>query len=140
MDNVRLFLFMALAFLGMLLWQAWHEDYAPAPATSDSPQNAAGGSAAPGDALPEVADDAPVDLEQEIAATPAVPGEPVRRLVSVNTGTLQIKIDTRGGTIADALLNKYPVSVEKQNEPFQLMGTRDKNFFIAQSGLLGADK
>ena len=27
MDNVRLLLFMALAFLGMLLYQAWQEDY-----------------------------------------------------------------------------------------------------------------
>ena len=27
MDNVRLILFMALAFLGMLLYQSWQEDY-----------------------------------------------------------------------------------------------------------------
>ena len=30
MDNVRLFLFMAPAFLGMLLYQAWQTDYGPA--------------------------------------------------------------------------------------------------------------
>ena len=31
MDNVRLFLFLALAFLGMLIYQAWQEDYGPKP-------------------------------------------------------------------------------------------------------------
>ena len=29
MDNVRLLLFMALAFIGMLIYQAWQQDYGP---------------------------------------------------------------------------------------------------------------
>ena len=31
MDNSRLFLFAALAFVGMLLWQQWQADYGPQP-------------------------------------------------------------------------------------------------------------
>ncbi len=33
MDNQRLFLFVALSFVVLMLWQAWVEDYAPPPAT-----------------------------------------------------------------------------------------------------------
>ena len=31
MDNTRLFLFAALVFVGMLLWQQWQADYGPQP-------------------------------------------------------------------------------------------------------------
>jgi YidC/Oxa1 family membrane protein insertase len=30
MDNQRLFLFVALSFVVLLLWQSWMEDYGPA--------------------------------------------------------------------------------------------------------------
>ena len=31
MDNQRLFLFVALSFVTLLLWQSWMEDYGPPP-------------------------------------------------------------------------------------------------------------
>ena len=31
MDNLRLILFFSLAFILLLLWQAWHEDYGQLP-------------------------------------------------------------------------------------------------------------
>ena len=34
MDNTRLFLFAALIFVGMLMWQQWQIDYGPKPVDS----------------------------------------------------------------------------------------------------------
>ena len=38
-DNQRLFLFIALSFVTLLLWEAWQKDYGPA--TAVSPDTAA---------------------------------------------------------------------------------------------------
>ena len=37
MDNQRLFLFVALSFVVLLIWQAWMEDYGPAPQEVTTP-------------------------------------------------------------------------------------------------------
>ena len=68
MDNVRLFLFMALAFLGMLIYQAWQEDYGPASRTEQTAEVLSAQQGAPVDTpdAPQVAD---IDN-----ATPTVPG------------------------------------------------------------------
>ena len=41
MDNTRLFLFAALAFVGMLLWQQWQLDYGPQPVNNSEVSSAA---------------------------------------------------------------------------------------------------
>jgi YidC/Oxa1 family membrane protein insertase len=140
MDNVRLLLFMALAFLGMLLYQAWQEDYGPARQTAQREQ------AAP---PPATAADTPVvpqraDIDE---AAPSVPGTtdsaaPAASggLIEVHTDAFDMLIDTRGGTIVDARLVQYPVAVNKPDEKYRLLSQRPSDFFIVQSGLLGADK
>jgi YidC/Oxa1 family membrane protein insertase len=134
MDNVRLILFIALAFTGMLLYQAWQKDYGPSPAASAEAPPAASGVAD----TPEVPVTASAPTATPGAATkpPAVSS----RLVTVKTDKLILKIDTRGGTIEQAKLADYPVSVEQPDVKFRLMGTDPSDFFIAQSGLLAADK
>lgn len=138
MDNVRLFLFMALAFLGMLLYQAWQTDYGPAArqaATEQTAQPTINGVDTP--VAPARAD---ID-----AAAPSVPtvGSTAEanssRLLKVHTDSFDLVIDTRGGTIVDARLVKYPVAVNKPDEKYRLLSQRPTDFFIAQSGLLGAE-
>jgi len=137
MDNVRLFLFMALAFLGMLLYQAWQEDYGPAR------QVAADTNAAP----PTTPADTPAaPLQAEIdAAMPSLPAEvstaPASgaRLVKVRTDMFDIVIDSRGGTLVEARLRDYPVAVNRPDEKFQLLSRNPSDFFIVQSGLLGSE-
>ena len=137
MDNVRLLLFMALAFLGMLIYQAWQQDYGPArqlasEATPSSAQSA----------------DTPVAPQQADIddAAPSVPGvtpttdsQDSARLIKVRTDTLDLVIDSRGGTIIDARLVGYPVAVELPDEKYRLLSQRPSDYFIAQSGLLGPD-
>lgn len=137
MDNIRLLLLMALAFVSLLLWEAWQKDYVEPQQTSAAPA-AAPAATGSDNAVPEVvaaqAQDAPGDK------APAIPGaEPDRgRLVTVRTDTLRLVIDTRGATIAEADLIKYPVSVDQPDMPTRLMSRDPKDFFVAQSGLIGA--
>lgn len=137
MDNVRLLLFMALAFLGMLLFQAWQQDYGSARRASTEPVPPSAASAD----TPEAPQQADID-----DAAPSVPGltpetasDSSARLINVRTDMLDVVIDSRGGTIVDARLVKYPVAVELPDEKYRLLSQRPSDYFIAQSGLLGAD-
>jgi len=141
MDNVRIFLFMALAFLGMLIYQAWQEDYGPARQVQQTAEALSTQERATVDTpdAPQVAD---IDN-----ATPSVPGTTAETpaaasasLVKVRTDMLDIVIDTRGATIVDAKLMQYPVSVEQPDVKYRLLSQRPSDYFIVQSGLLGADK
>ncbi len=137
MDNVRLLLFMALAFLGMLIFQAWQQDYGSArQVTAEATPS------------PAQSGDTPVAPQQADIddAAPSVPGvvpatdsQDSTRLVKVRTDMLDLVIDSRGGTIIDARLVGYPVAVERPDEKYRLLSQRPSDYFIAQSGLLGAD-
>jgi YidC/Oxa1 family membrane protein insertase len=137
MDNVRLLLILALGFTAMLLWQAWQEDYgrvaATPPAAVDSSGQAAAVASGEVPEAPTVAD---------AGAVPAVPGgatgESERRLIEVLTDTLRLQIDTRGGTIVQAKLEQYPVSLDQPEQKFELLSPRG-DYFVAQSGLLSRD-
>lgn len=137
MDNVRLFLFLALAFTGMLLYQSWQEDYGPRSVgtTAEAPPAHVD--------MPSALPDSPTIVPNAGTALPDVGGQAVvsdSRLITVHTDKLWLKIDTRGGTIVEAKLADYPVSVKTPDIKFQLMSTNPQDFFIAQSGLLGSDK
>lgn len=137
MINIRLFLFLALAFVSMLLWQTWQEDYGR-PAATQVQQQSSSVITAADDETPETPAVSSIDSAQP-SATPDVVTDRVN-LVDVKTDTLRLQIDTRGGTVVKALLEKYPVAVDKPEVKFQLMGTDPSDYFIAQSGLLSADK
>ncbi|MFV1972246.1 MAG: membrane protein insertase YidC [Thiohalobacterales bacterium] len=136
MDNQRLFLFVALSFVLLLLWQAWVKDYGPAPqatppaVTTDSASPAATGAdlpAAPAEPLPHAA---------------AVPEEitlPAAQQVVVETDLLRVLIDTSGGDLRQVDLLAYPVSTEPGSEPFRLLNDSLPNLFVLQSGLRTPD-
>ncbi|MCB1774041.1 MAG: membrane protein insertase YidC, partial [Gammaproteobacteria bacterium] len=143
MDNVRLLLFMALAFLGMLLYQAWQEDYgvhsqqqaSPAALVETPTAVTAAGQSADTPVAPLRA-----DIDNAVATPVVADRGSASRLVTVITDTFEISIDTQGGSIVDARLVQYPVSVDRPDEPFRLLSQRPSDYFIVQSGLLGVDK
>ncbi len=150
MDNVRLILILALAFVLMLLWQAWEKDYghrplatqAPSQSATDvagpleapaAPPSAAAAAATPDTGVPTVvASGAPA-----APATTTTAAQPSGKLVRVRTDALDVEIDTRGGTISSARLRNYPISLQEGSEKFQLLAPAGPHFFVAQSGLFG---
>jgi len=138
MDNIRLLLFFALAFISLSLYQAWQEDYGTPPQIAATEQTAVGPSTTGESALP----DAPV-------ASVAVPqvGTPsgdtsgtasASAQVKVRTDVFDMVIDTRGGTVSSAHLREYPVHLDDTEEKLQLLAPEPR-LFIAQSGLLGIE-
>ena len=135
MELKNIFLWAALAFVLMLIYQQWQVDYghvvppvaseATTPGQQNVPQPSKDTSAVPGRT-----DNSPASLVQ--------PAQPSQQRIHIRTDVLDIEIDTLGGDIRKVLLPSYPVSVEKPDIPFQLMGDGQLGF-IAQSGLVAAD-
>jgi YidC/Oxa1 family membrane protein insertase len=147
MDNVRLLLFMALAFLGMLLYQAWQDDYgvhsqqqqASPAALVDTPTAVTAAQSADTPVVPVRAD---IDNAVSTPVVGNVEDAPAAasRLITVVTDSFHMTIDTQGGSIVDARLVRYPVSVDRPDVPYRLLSQRPSDYFIVQSGLLGVEK
>ena len=138
MDNQRLFLFGALALVLMLIYQQWQVDYGP---QSGTPVEQA-----------QVTSTASAGVDAEEEAMPAAPGSTAPVVVEAKTGELvvkskvidivtdlfEIKIDTNNGTMIQAKLRNYPVSLEQQETPIAIIKDEKDGALFAQSGLTPA--
>jgi len=141
MDNARLFLFAALVFVGMLLWQQWQADYGPQPVSSSEvgvvPDGSVDPIQIPTDDLPDQAD----DLGQSTVPASSSTGEQAAvqpqqaQLVQVDTDVVRAMIDTRGGVIRSLKLKKYPTSLEQPDDWLELVHSDSDSVYIVQSGL-----
>ena len=141
MDNIRLFLIMALAYTGFLLWQAWQDDYVqPAAQQVQATQEGTATAGNTDQSVPQVPAVTDIDSAAPQVAKPTDTGKPAvsGQLVTVTTDTLKVGIDTQGGTIVETLLLKYPVSMQQPDVKYRLMSRSQDDFFISQNGLLGA--
>lgn len=143
MDLQRLFLYIALALLLFLVWDAWQRDYNPArqaqPTAAQQPETpAATGPTPPTDVPSGIPSPA---VPAGATGTPSTSAAPARQqaTVSVHTDTLQVSISLDGGDIVEADLLKYPVSLEARDQPFRLLQEGPQGVYVAQSGLLGPD-
>ena len=135
MENLRPILWLSLAFVLFLMWQAWMQDYGPRHEPTPVVQRDGLEEGAPADQIPEDVPEAP--LTQADADAPTAVAEatldPSRRLVTVRTDTLDLRIDTRGGTLVQADLLQFPVSLRDET-PIRLFDERLRGY-VAQSGL-----
>jgi len=143
MDNQRLLIW---ATFGMLLWmtyQAWKQDYAPAPL---APTPVAEQQTAPPPAdstalppLPAETVDAPRVVDQD--APPVDAGqlvEPDSEVIHIRTDVLDVEISTRGGTLQRARLLKYPVHKDQPNVLVELLSPEQNELGLLQTGLNSA--
>jgi YidC/Oxa1 family membrane protein insertase len=142
MDNLRLILFFVLAFVGLMLYQAWQQDYGP---ESQSRQQTAEVSpnAVPSDdpaAIPTAEVKAVVPNAEQPKSDIAAASSAQSETVTVETDLLKLEISTRGGTVRQALLLDYPVSLDQPDKKVELLTPGEADIFIAQSGLIGTDK
>ncbi|WP_038070480.1 MULTISPECIES: membrane protein insertase YidC [Thioalkalivibrio] len=137
MDNLRPLLWLSLAFVLFLMWQAWNQDYG----TPAEPETAEQEVEDP-EARPEDVPDAPQfeDEDDPRAAAEDEPEispiqEPDRRQFTVRTDKHELLIDTRGGTILRADLLQYPRDLQDDPlVPVRLFDHRVRGY-VAQSGL-----
>jgi len=135
MDNQRLFLFVALSFVALLIWQAWLDDYGPAPQAPEA--TPAVEQASPG-AADNTTHDLPVVGTEHEAVASALPDSEVlqsERQVVVQTDLYRTVIDTHGGDLRQVDLLQYPASTKPDSPPFRLFNDTLPNLFVLQSGL-----
>jgi YidC/Oxa1 family membrane protein insertase len=128
MENQRLFLYLALALVGLLMWSAWQRDYHQ-PATPVAEQAPAELPPAPG--VPEERPTAVPEAERPAAVAPGLAAAETIRVV---TDLLDVEISTVGGDVRSVQLLQYPIS-NQDPRPFPLMSDARDPVFIAQSGL-----
>ena len=117
-----------LALVGLLLWQAWQRDYAPALAP-DAPDADTPAS----DAVPQLPkEDKRIPFPEGIVRNE-------REHVRVRTSVLDVTIDTRGGGVREVRLPQYPVSVERPDQPFVLIDADSAEQSQIYGGVLSQD-
>jgi YidC/Oxa1 family membrane protein insertase len=150
MDNLRLILFFALAFILMMLWQAWDKDYGGKPQTA-APTEMSSDKAGTTTSVPGAIPSAPTPAGNgQPSAVPSITTDSALPMagaesqstaasVTVRTDLYTMEIGTVGGNVLKVFLNEYPASLGDQENSFQLMKPEIPNLFVAQSGLIGAE-
>ena len=152
MGNPRIFLFVALGFISLLLWQEWQQAYGPQPlaapvsrgqAPNTPPVNQAGGGTAPSDSNQE---ELPaLSRDSSLTAMPATVSGGVQpsaeraaavKKIHVLTDKLEVFIDPQGGEISAVYLRAYPAKQAEPEVPFELLHKEAGRSYVAQSGLL----
>jgi YidC/Oxa1 family membrane protein insertase len=136
MDIKRNILIIALAVVSYLLLLAWNRDYpqqgaatAQLPMTPDLPAAAAA-----------TANDLPTaSATGNAAPATAVAAAASSSLITVTTPSQNVTIDLVGGDIVELALPRFPVSLEQPDLPFTLLSSAPANYYVAQTGLVGAN-
>ncbi|MEA3291790.1 MAG: membrane protein insertase YidC, partial [Pseudomonadota bacterium] len=148
METRQFILFVALAFVLLLIWQNWQQ-YQQAknpPPAATAQQNTSAAQNAPGAPAPA----ASPTVGGEVPAAPAVPAAAVSapaaesaaeggEIITVTTDLVRAQISTLGGDLVRVELLEHPVSVDTPDVPFVLMQKSSGEVFIAQSGLIGRE-
>ncbi len=135
MDQQRPLLYFTLLFLGYLIWTTWLQDHAPKPTI---PETTVNGVVSQNSPTSNKQLDIPSDVTTASTSNQAVPTKATSDDkggdIHVKTDVLDIIISTKGGSIVQADLLTYPVSLEEKNKPVRVLD-RNKSY-AAQSGLI----
>jgi YidC/Oxa1 family membrane protein insertase len=152
-NNIRPYLWIALAVVLFLNYQAWMRDYGPQQTAGASAPGTTGAQpAAPtadlANQIPQASKSQPAAAGPGSSAAPASPAAlapPAEQAaqpaggetVHVRTDVLDVEISTRGGTIQRVDLLKYP-KVKGEAAPVRLENTDDPvTQYVLQTGLTG---
>ncbi|ORU90624.1 MAG: membrane protein insertase YidC [Cycloclasticus sp. symbiont of Poecilosclerida sp. M] len=135
MDNQRTLLFAALAFVGVLIWQAWQEDYA-------LPKTIPASVAEQGASQVESAD-VPSGLAADSAsiggsAVDAIASGAIQKeghAIVVKTDVYDLEINTKGASIGELKLLTYPVE-KGAEEVIHLLSDAGEKIHVVESGLI----
>ena len=143
MEQQRLMLFVALAFIMFLMFDAWKQDHAiEVVATTPSASiESKVGTQRQSDEIP-VAESIP-RAESSAPSTSTVPTEQSTNLfrqgqtIHIVTDVLDVTINTVGGDVRQVKLLDYPTNMGETDNPFLLMNEKLPRVFVAQSGFTG---
>jgi YidC/Oxa1 family membrane protein insertase len=136
MDIRRIVLYMALALVGLSLWNSWQIDYPP----PHMPQNSTKQTVGADQLLPQVtssthSDSVPLNATGIDSSSTTKPAD----LIQVKTDVLNISIDLNQGNVVNGALLDYSLSVEEKNKPFLLLQEQPTERYVANSSLFIAN-
>jgi YidC/Oxa1 family membrane protein insertase len=149
-NNPRIYLWIALALMVWLNYDAWQRDYGPRPDIITNTTRSANGAPATA-ANSDLANQIPQAPKEATAQAPKAPTDSslpgttetatteagAATVVHVRTDVLDLDIGTRGGTIQRADLINYP-KVKGEAAPVRLENQDDpQTLYLLQSGLTG---
>ncbi len=153
MPNTRMLLWVALAAILYLNYEAWMHDY-PALGQRDTlAPSATGAPGTLGDSMPQAASSAappataPTDTAPAPAAEPfappsgttPAPDDSTSQLVHVATDVFHVVINLKGGELDQADLLQYPLRKDAPNIPVRLLSREPPaSLYLLQTGLIGA--
>ena len=141
MDQQRPFLYLTLMFLGFLIWSSWQTQHAPKTDASNTPPTKQS-QLSPNSSNTLNSAEIPSSVAANVPDDSTLPGSTVEtqntengaNQIHVKTDVLDLTINLKGGSIVQADLPTYPVSLEEKNKPIRII---DKNMqYTAQSGLI----
>jgi YidC/Oxa1 family membrane protein insertase len=132
MDIRRIVLFMALALVGLSLWNTWQVDY---PASLPVVEVTSTQRTADGHLLPQIAPTTEHPSLSLSSPDSAIIATNPAQLVHVKTDVLDVSIDLKQGDIVTGQLLDYPLSVEDKNTPFPLLQNQPNQRYVANSSL-----
>ncbi len=130
MDQQRPFLYLSLFFLCFLIWSTWEQKNAPPIAQTPTSETTSNNSVSIPTSVPTATSttDGTVVPQVDSAASTE------EKLIHVKTDVLDIYINTVGGTIIQADLPAYPISLEEKDIAVRIIN-KEKDY-AAQSGLV----
>ena len=149
MDNIRFTLFLAFSVIILMLYQAWDLDYGPQPIPTE--QTASGQPVAVD--MPNATTAKNTNNALNNSQDVPLQNSYAEQLIIVETDVMRLEIDSKGGTLRNLDLLKYPKEKEntyfnaarkliglgkekKDLEPIRLFNSEDEKLFLAQSGLI----
>ncbi len=132
MDNQKTLLFAALAFVSVLIWQAWQTDYVlPQTTAKTVSQQGEGGQA---NDVPRAGNDNLQISDSGYGVSKATANE----IITVTTDVYKLEINTLGGGINELQLSQYPEE-KGLDVPIQLLSDNRDKVFVVESGLIAAE-
>jgi YidC/Oxa1 family membrane protein insertase len=139
MDNSRLFLYAALAFVGLLIWEQWQADYGPKPDPVVQTQAQNNASSSNQSIDNQSIGDLPESIAAGNAADLSAPASTTKgQMIKVETDVFELMIDTQGGVLDSIKLKDYPVDVEHKDQYLELIYNHDDSVYVIQNGLQSA--
>lgn len=143
MASARLFLYVSLAFVSLLLWERWLDwNRPPAPQVESADAPAPPASDVPPAVEPtDEPDDVPPAAQGDVPRARAAPGAPSpadspnQSDVTVETDLFLISLGLRGGDVRRVDLKQVPADIADPDTPFRLLDNRNE-IYLVQTGLL----
>ena len=130
MDNQRTLLVAALAFIAVLIWQAWQKDYVLPQQVADVEGQVKQQADVPNTASTDNKLPSAIDTNKMDGSIQAKGG-----VIRVVTDVYELEIDTLGGSIVQLHLSDYPETKGKE-EKVQLLNNQAAKTFVVESGLV----